>query len=69
MSTQPRYFKLEFAFQRAKYQAQARVVDPAKIELQALVIDLRLDGWSFPAIARHLDISVGTAWNMAKQGN
>ena len=64
--TYPRYFKIEFAFNRAKYHAQPRPVDPAKIQLQAQVIELRSKGWSFPAIAKQLDISVGTAWNMAK---
>jgi hypothetical protein len=63
--TYPRYFKLEFAFHRAKSQSQPRPIDPAKIELQVKVIELRSRGWSFPAIAKHLDISVGTAWNMA----
>ena len=67
--TYPRYFKLEFAFNRAKYIAQPRTFDPAKIELQAQVIELRLRGWSFPAIARHLDISVGTAWNLSSLKN
>jgi hypothetical protein len=65
--TYPRYFKLEFAFHRAKYQSQPRPINPAKVELQAQVIELRLRGWSFPAIAKHLDISVGTAWNISKQ--
>ena len=64
--TYPRYFKLEFAFHRAKYAFQPRPIDPAKIELQARVIELRSKGWSFPAIAKRLNISVGTAWNMAK---
>ena len=54
--TYPRYFKLEFAFHRAKYQSQPRPINPAKLELQAQVIKLRLRGWSFPAIAKHLDI-------------
>ena len=57
--TYPRYFRVEFAFNRAKYKAQPRVVDLAKIEL-------RSKGWSFPAITKHLDISVGIAWNMSK---
>jgi hypothetical protein len=48
------------------YQAQPRVVDPSKLELQAKVIELRSQGWSFPAIAKNLGISVGTAWNMIK---
>jgi hypothetical protein len=48
------------------YHAQPRPIDPAKVKLQAQVIELRLNGWSFPAIAKHLDISVGTAWNLAK---
>ena len=65
--TYPRYCKLEFAFNRAKRIAQPRTVDSAKIELQAQVIELRLVGWSFPAIAKYLDISVGTAWNLSKQ--
>jgi hypothetical protein len=65
--TYPRYFKLEFGFNRAKYVAQPRVVDPAKIKIQEQVIDLRSKGWSFPAIAKHLNISVGTAWNMVKR--
>ena len=64
--TYPRYFKLEFAFHRAKYYAQPRPIDPAKVELRAQVIELRLRGWSFPAIAKHLNISVGTVWNLAK---
>ena len=64
--TYPRYFKLEFAFHRAKYQSQPRPINPAKVELQVQVIELRLRGWSFPAIAKQLKISVGTAWNMAK---
>ena len=62
--TYPRYFKIEFAFHRAKYTSQPRSVDPAKVELRAQVIELRSKGWSFPAIARYLNISVGTAWNM-----
>ena len=65
--TYPRYFRVEFAFNRAKYKAQPRPIDPAKAELQAQVIELRLKGWSFPAIARYLDLSVGTAWNMVKR--
>ena len=63
--TYPRYFKLEFAFHRAKYQSQPRQSDPARAQLQAKIIELRSQGWSFPAIARHLGISVGTVWNMA----
>jgi len=39
-------------------------VDPAKIELQAQVIELRSIGWSFPAIAKHVKISVGSVWNI-----
>jgi DNA-binding NarL/FixJ family response regulator len=62
--TYPRYFKVEFAFNKAKYRVQPRPIDPAKMELQARVIKLRSQGWSFPAIAKHLDISVGTAWNI-----
>ena len=67
--TYPRYFKLEFAFHRAKYQSQPRQADHARMELQAQVIELRSQGWSFPPIARHLNISVGTAWNMTKDIN
>ena len=62
--TYPRYFKLEFAFHRVKFQVQPRPKDTAEVELQAQVVELRSKGWSFPAIARYLDISVGTAWNM-----
>ena len=65
--TYPRYFRIEFAFHRAKYQAQPRQADPARVELQAQVIELRSYGWSFPVIARHLGISVGTVWNLAKR--
>ena len=65
--TYPRYFRVEFAYNRAKYKAQPRLINPAKVELQAQVIELRLRGWSFPAIAKHLDISVGTTWNISKQ--
>jgi hypothetical protein len=35
--------------------------------MQAKVVELRSKGWSFPAIASRLDISVGTAWNISKQ--
>ena len=63
--TYPRYFKLEFAFHRAKYTSQPRRPDPARTQLQAKIIELRSSGWSFPAIAKHLNISVGNAWNMA----
>ena len=63
--TYPRYFKLEFAFNRAKYQARPRPIDPQKLELQAKVVELRSQGWSFPAIAKRLNISVGSAWIMA----
>ena len=62
--TYPRYFRVEFAFNRAKYKAQPRPIDPTKLNLQAQVIELRSNGWSFPAIAKHLSISVGTAWNI-----
>jgi hypothetical protein len=62
--TYPRYFRIEFAFSRAKYHAEDRPIDSEKVELQEKVIELRSKGWSFPTIARHLDISVGTAWNM-----
>ena len=64
--TYSRYFRIEFAFTRAKYIAQPRQADPARTQLQAKIIELRASGWSFPAIARHLGISVGTAWNMVK---
>ena len=64
--TYPRYFRIEFAFNRAKYHAQSRTIDPVKVELQAQVIELRSRGWSFLAIAKHLDISVGTTWNIVK---
>ncbi|MBI1278223.1 MAG: hypothetical protein GC179_08860 [Anaerolineaceae bacterium] len=65
--TYPRYFKLDFAFNRAKYHAQPRQIDPTKLNLQEYVIDLRSDGWSYPAIAKHLDISVGTVWNLVNR--
>jgi hypothetical protein len=64
--TYPRYFRVEFAFNRAKYRAQPRPVDPEKVKLNAKALELRSNGWSFPAIAAHLGISVGTAWNMVK---
>jgi hypothetical protein len=64
--TYPRYFKIEFAFNRAKYIAQRRAVDSARLGLQAKVLELHSKGWSFPAIAKQLNISVGTAWNICK---
>ncbi|MBA3868338.1 MAG: helix-turn-helix domain-containing protein [Anaerolineae bacterium] len=64
--TYPRYFRVEFAFNRAVYRYRPRQVEPAKKQLQAKVIELRSSGWSYPEIAKHLNISVGTAWNMAK---
>ena len=67
--TYPRYFKLEFAFRRAAYQAHPRAIDPAKLELQAKVVELRSQGWSFPEIAKYLNISVGTAWNISRLKN
>jgi hypothetical protein len=62
--TYPRYFRIEFAFNRAKYVAQPRPIDPTKLELQAKVVELQSKGWSYPAIAKHLGINVGTAWNI-----
>ena len=59
-----RYFKIEFVFNRAKYTAQPRPVDPEKRKLQAKAIELRSSGWSLPAIAKYLKISVGSVWNM-----
>ncbi len=64
--TYPRYFEVEFDFKRAKYIAQFRAVVPAKTELQAQVIEMHSRGLSYPAIARCLNISVGTAWNLSK---
>ena len=63
--TYPGYFKLEFGFKRVKYTMQPRPIDPARLELKAKMNELRSEGWSYPAIARHLGISVGTAWNMS----
>jgi len=63
----PRYFTVEFAFHRAKYTSQPHPVDPAKIKLQAQVVELRSRGWSFPAISKYLNNSVGTAWNISRQ--
>jgi hypothetical protein len=64
--TYPRYFRVEFAFRRAAYQARPLTIDLMKLELQAKVVELRSKGWSFPAIAIRLDISVGTVWNLAR---
>ncbi len=44
---------------------QFRPINPLRLEIQAQVIELRSNGWSFPTIAKQLDLSVGTAWNMA----
>ena len=49
---------------KMKNRAQPGSNDPEKVRLQAQVIELRSKVWSFPAIAKHLDISVGTMWNM-----
>ena len=65
--TYPRYFRLDFAFHRAKYTSQPRPSGPAKKELQAKIIELRSSGWSYLAIGQHFNISVGTAWNMVKR--
>jgi len=65
----PRYFKLVFTFHRAKYQSQSRPISPEKVELQASVIEFRSMGWSFPAIAKYLGISVGNVWNITKYKN
>jgi hypothetical protein len=62
--TYPSYFRIEFVFQRAKYQSLPVTIDPSKLELQSKIVELCSNGWSFPAIARHLDISVGTVWNI-----
>jgi len=63
--TYPTYFKLEFGLKRVKYTTQPRPIDPARLELKAKVNELRSEGWSYPAIARHLGISVGTVRNMS----
>ena len=64
--TYPRYFRVDFGFNRATSQARPRVIDHKKLELQTKAIELRSSGWSFPAIAKYLGISVGTAWNIVK---
>ena len=50
--TYPKYFKFSFTFKRAKYITQAPPVDSVKVERLAQVIELRSQGWSFPAIAK-----------------
>lgn len=67
--TYPRYFKLVFVFHRVAYQSRSRAINPERLEQKAKVVELRSLGWSFPSIAKHLGISVGTAWNMAKVTN
>ena len=64
--TYPRYFRVEFAFRRASYKADPRPINHTKLKLQAKATELRSKGWCYPEIAKFLDISVGTAWNMAK---
>ena len=39
--------------------------DPKKILLRERVVQLRCSGYSYPAIAGQLGISVGTVWNYA----
>ena len=63
--TYPRYFRVEFAFNRAKYRKLPRAVDPMKVELREKISELRSNGESYPEIAGRLGISVGNVWNIA----
>ena len=60
------YFRTECAFNRAKYRIHPHPIVSTSVQLQAQVIEFRSKGWSFPAIERHQDINVGTAWNMTQ---
>jgi len=53
--------------QRAKTEVRIRVESPEKAKLRERVRQLRAQGLSYPAIARALGISEGTAWNYAHQ--
>ncbi len=59
----PRYFARQFRVRRAKTEVRIWVESPEKAKLRERVRELRLEGLSYPAIARALGISEGTAWN------
>jgi len=63
----PRYFTRQFRVRRSKTEVRIRVESPEKVTLRERVRELRAQGLSYPAIARTLGISEGTAWNYAHQ--
>ena len=63
----PRYFARQFRVRRAKTEVQIRVESSEKAKLRERVRELRAQGLSYPAIARALSISEGTAWNYANR--
>lgn len=65
--TYHRYFKLEFVVNRATHVSLPSPIDPAKLVLQAKVFELRSKRGSYPAIAKFLNIGLGTMWNMFNQ--
>ena len=63
----PRYLMIEFKVRRRRRRLPIRSENPQKMLLYEQVVDLRRHGYSYPAIARELGISVGNAWNLAKE--
>ena len=59
----PRYFSLGFSIRRQRNKHVLRPDDSNTTRLRAKVLQLREEGMSYPAIAKALGISVGTAWN------
>ena len=61
----PRYLAIEFRVRRRRRIPLPRIENPQKILLYKQVLEFRRQGYSYPAIARQLGISVGTVWNYA----
>ena len=65
----PRYFSLRSDIRRQRNKHVLRPEDSTTIRLRAKARQLREEGMSYPAIAKALGISVGTAWNHIQRGD
>ncbi len=61
----PRVFEFELVVQRLKRRRSPQPETPIRAALRKRAIQLREQGLSYPEIARELNISVGTAWNLS----
>jgi hypothetical protein len=60
----PRYFTASFRVRRVATKRRINIEQPQKAQLRMKAQELRNQGLSYPAIAKALEISVGSVWNL-----